>query len=173
MRRSARRVLLATMAVALVTGSTALTPATHARAAAVPDLACTAGATLAITSDLPNHWLWAMSGGGQCIDTSAVYTAHVVASGQSDGLGLCSSSGVVLNLDLAVTLTLTSTVTGSAQVVTENWEAQATTFPIATPFTVVQKFLTIGAGNIDTHIFLRCPPGGTPSTFLVWDQLEV
>jgi len=172
MRKSARRMLLAAMATALITGSTALTPATHARAAGLEDLACSAGATLAITSDLPHHWLWALAGGGQCVGLDAVYTANIAGSGTSTGLGLCDSSGVVVDLDIDMALTLTSTVTGQAKAEDDHWQSQVTTFPLSTAFTVVHNFITVGLGNLDTHIFIHCPPGGTPSTFLVWDQLE-
>ena len=171
MLRNGRRALLAAGLAAIVLGSFSASGVHRATAALTANLECTAGADLEIVTDRPGHYLWTLAGGGQCGDGNAVYTAHIDGAGTSVGLGLCDS-GIVTNLDINVLLTLTSTVTGVVSTHSEDFEAQLTTFPIATPFTVVQNFNTVGVGNIDTHIFLHCPPGGTPSTFLVWDQLE-
>jgi hypothetical protein len=171
MRRTARRLLLAAVAMTVVTGSTALTPSVHARADASQGLVCTAEGSLALTSDLPHHWVWAYGGTGQCVGPVTTYSVSVTAAGTSQGLGACDS-GLVLNLDLDVALTLTDLSTGVSSTDSETWASQATTFPVATPFNVLKNFNIIGLGDLDTHVFLHCPPGGTPEADVVWTQVD-
>jgi len=167
-RGLALRLSVATVVTAV---SLCVVGAPTASASLTPNLECTTGANLEVINDIGNHWLWSLNGGGQCADGNTTYQAQVAGTGTSTGLGLCDASGVVTNLSIQVSLTLTNVVTGEITTRLEKFSSPITTFPIATPFIVTGSGNTIGAGNLDTHIFLHCPPGGTPSAFLVWDQI--
>ena len=142
-----------------------------AASAGTKDLICTTGANLQLINDIGNHWLWTLNGAGECTAPDSTYQAQIVGTGTSVGLGLCDASLVVTNLSIDVTLTLTSFTTGVVSTRLEKFSSPITTFPIATPFIVTGPGNIVGAGNLDTHIFLHCPPGGTPSAFLAWVQI--
>jgi hypothetical protein len=80
---------------------------------------------------------WTIDMAGSCSgDLEGPYAAQGVATGTSDGVGLCGG-GVVQNFDLDATIGLFST-RGSQfhKILHDNWTAPITTFPIATPFLI-------------------------------------
>jgi len=118
-----------------------------------------------------DKWAWSISGIATCNDQqNGQYQLTFTGAGTSTGLGLCSSSGTVDNLSIAMDLTLYSIDTGTARSMHENWGASSTTFPETTPFLVTQNGAQIGQGTLITHIFDHCPPGGTSSTVFQWTQ---
>lgn len=159
-----------------------LVPAAPASADYAGQLVCNAAATVAILPAPPgpgaNQWL--IAGRGTCFgDFSGTYLADLSAVGTSDTLGLCDAPGTdptMLNFELAVTLTLTSTSNPAAnRVINETWSAPITTFPISVPFLISDGGLMsnndfVGGGNIFTRIFGRCFPDGSPAGNIYWTR---
>jgi hypothetical protein len=147
-------------------------------AGASGQIVCNAAGALEILGNPPGPGAnqWSLVGRGSCLgDNQGTYFADITAVGSSDTLGLCDtqSSPLVYNLELQVTVTLTSTSDQSVKVLTERWSAPVTTFPIATPFLVTDGGLSnedeyAGAGTILTHIYAQCPPAGTNAAEMVW-----
>lgn len=174
MRIRAMRLFSVVVAAGISAGTATMAggPTPASATAFPPILTCTAAGHLETVSDVGIHYVWTLTGGGTCADSSTTYTTDIVAAGTSSGLGVCDVTGVVQNLSLDVSVTMTSTTDGSVRALSEQFASPLTTYPIATPFLVAKNSKTIGAGNLDTHLFVHCPPGGTPSTFLVWTQTE-
>lgn len=160
-----------------------LLPATTAAAEdPLPNvIQCHGAAVVTITPNPPGPGAnqWSILAKPSCVgDNNGTYLADLTAVGTSDTLGSCDdeTNPVMLNFELAVTLTLTSTSNPlQNKVLTQRWSASVTTFPTATPFLITDGGLDntdnyVGAGNIFTHLYRICPPGGTPSGWLDWVQ---
>jgi hypothetical protein len=136
---------------------------------------CTAAATLNTTPDpvqpsFVYNWI-IPAGRGSCAAHDSTYFLDFSGTGTSLGLGECSGSPSVANLDIALDMTFTSSTTGLVSVVREHFTSLETTYPISTSFTVEDNaHNTLGAGVLFTHIFAHCPPGGTSSTSISWTQ---
>jgi hypothetical protein len=117
-------------------------------------------------------WTWNINGIASCSSQTqgGQYEAFFTGTGKSNGLGACSPAGVVNNLSILVDITFTRVDTGTSITDHENWGAGTTTFPETTPFTITQNGQAIGYGDMFTHIFDHCPPGGTRSTVFQWTQ---
>jgi hypothetical protein len=157
---------------ALVAVPVAATPVT---ASALEQVTCSAAGTVTTAPALGGHYDWVLSGAGSCFDTSAPQSrapqvVTIVGSGNSFGLGLCSSQGLVENLSIKVTATTVDPVLNQTRVVTENWGSPVSTYPLAVPVVVTQAGSPDGAGVIFTHIFAQCPPGGSSSASFDWSQ---
>ena len=125
---------------------------------------------------------WNIDGAGSCpaqTTPTAPFTARepttvrFTGAGTSDSLGICSSSLLVTNLKLNVTMTYTGAVTGTTLVEHQIWSAPVTTFPLATVFLITGDAgpPAIGAGLAITHIFLQCGNGGnSPSANFTWSE---
>lgn len=131
-------------------------------------LVCTAGGKVAVQPS-GSTAAWQISGSGSCTgDLDGVRLVSFTGTGASDGAGLCDPvTGVVTNLDLTVTLTLTNLSSGRSTTVTQHWGAPVTTFPVATPF-VITDGGQIGAGTMSTRIFARCGTDGSPVATYDW-----
>ncbi len=173
--RPARRVAAVALACALL-GLVA--PASPVSAAG--QIVCNAAAVVTIVPNPPGPGAnqWSIVGVGSCLgDNQGTYIANITAVGASDTLGSCDDDGtnpLMANFELAVTVTLTSTSNPVFnKVLTETWSAPLTTFPTATPFLISDGGLMsgndfVGAGNLFTHLYRLCPPGGTPAGQLAW-----
>ncbi len=162
-----RRLFTFLVVTAVLAPMLALTPA-PAGAAGVP-LTCNVAATTTIVrNQVTGRYIWTINGKGTCTDSQSTYFADVLASGNSDGLGACTDSDV-RNLDLNTTLTLVSSTTGQSQAILLNFGAPSTTYPVTTPFFVSRGGSVVGGGTLFTHIFLACPPLGTPSTAIYFE----
>jgi len=131
--------------------------------AAVPQSCNLAATTTIVRNQVTTKYVWTIAGKGTCTDSNSTYLADLSASGTSDTLGICTDSDVK-NLDLNAVLTTTSTTTGIAKATTLNIGAPTTTYPVTTPFVAKSAGAVVGGGTIFTHVFLACPPLGTPST---------
>jgi hypothetical protein len=142
-------------------------------------IVCNAAGILEILGNPPGPgaFQWSVTGRGSCLgDNNGTYFADITGIGTSDTLGACDSESdqLVHNLDLQVTVTLTSTSDPqNSKVLTERWSAPLTTFPIASPFADTDGGLQnedeyVGAGTILTHIYAQCPPAGTSAAEIVW-----
>ena len=163
MRKISIRMLLA---VAILGGLGVATVPAHA--APAKPLVCTIAAASNIQKNpLNNNYTWAIDGAGQCVNPATTSVAHLTAAGSSVGLGLCDG-GLVQNLNLNVVLTLTSTNTGLVTTSNMKFVSPISTYPVVTPFLVRSNGAITGAGALSNHIFLACPPLGTPSTEVVF-----
>ena len=163
MRKVSIRLLLA---VAILGGLGVATLPAHA-APARPMLCTIAAATNIQKNPVNGKYDWAIEGGGQCVNPQSASVAHLTAVGSSVGLGLCDGL-VVKNFLLNAVLELTSANTGVTTSQQMRFVSPLSTYPVATPFLVRQNGALTGAGALSTHIFLACPPLGTPSTELVF-----
>lgn len=170
-----RRTVAMTVALASVALLAPVSPAS-----AQGQIVCNAAAIVTIIPNPPGPGAnqWSIVGKGSCVgDNQGTYMADVAGIGTSDTLGSCDGDGtdpLMANLELAMTVTLTSTGNPLAnKVLTETWSAPLTTFPTASPFLISDGGVMsgndfVGAGTILTHIYRICPPGGTPAGQLVW-----
>ena len=160
----------------------ALLPAMPASAADLPRvIACNAAGIVTVVGGTigPGANQWTITGKGSCLgDNNGTYFADVNAVGTSDSLGTCSDSQdpTMVNFELSVTVTLTSTSDpGNNKILTETWSAPVTTFPTATPFLISDGGLMsdndfVGGGTILTRLYQNCPPGGNPSGQIAWTR---
>ena len=134
-------------------------------------ITCTAAAQVAQTPGPGNlDYGWSVSGQGSCQGNGkGTYAAQIVGVGTSKTLGYCSGSAFVQNLDIAMTVTLTNVSSGKVTTLSQNWGAPVTTFPVAVPFLIRDKGI-VGAGVIFNHLFVQCPPGGSPAAQITWTQ---
>ncbi|MGH2785980.1 MAG: hypothetical protein ACRDJ1_12015 [Actinomycetota bacterium] len=167
------------MAIAIAAASFAtLVPATPALAKG--QIVCNAAAVVTIAPNPPGPGAnqWSIIGKGSCYgDNQGTYMTDIVGIGASDTLGSCDGDGsnpLMANLELSMTITLTSTASPAAnKVLTETWSAPLTTFPTVSPFLisdggVMSENDFVGAGAIFTHLYRICPPGGTPAGQITW-----
>jgi hypothetical protein len=153
-------------------------PAAPARAAG--QIVCNAAGVVTIIPNPPGPgaYQWSIVAKGSCMgDNQGTYMADITALGTSDTLGSCDGDGsnpIMQDLDLNVTVTLTSTSNPLFnKVLTERWSAPLSTFPTATPFLISDGGMIsgndfVGAGNLFTHLYRICPPGGVPSGQITW-----
>jgi len=168
-----KRIAVAGLAV-LVAGS--FIGAGAVRAGAAQELlGCTASGQVDVAPNATaTGFDWSINGTGSCVDLSFplqnAKSVSFTGSGTSDTLGLCTTSPLVNNLDITVTLSLFDNVLHTTRTLSEHWSLALTTFPVATPFLVSQG--ANGAGTMLSHILLNCPPKGTDSGNFVWTQTE-
>ena len=172
--RLCRRVGTLGLTTAFAT-SLALVPAPSSLAAGLNIHACDGSGSLNVGSTAP--YTWQIQGTGTCYAPGVLPARPPLAvtftgSGTSSSLGLCSSTLLVTNLVLNVTVTFTNTATGEQTVVQEVWYAPITTFPLATPFIVsTTPSGFAGLGVTFTRIFLSCGNSGNePSATFLWAQ---
>jgi hypothetical protein len=144
----------------------------------LPDrIVCSAAAVVTVIPAPPGPAAdqWQITGRGSCVgDGNGTYFADVSGLGSSDTLGECDGTAFVQNLELAVTVTLTSTSNPvNNKVLTETWGLPLTTFPRAVPFLVSDGGMLssndfVGGGTIFTRIAGQCPPLGNPAGQIVW-----
>jgi hypothetical protein len=170
MGRTKRRIRSGVVGLAL---AAVLLPLNGMPAGAVSPLpvTCTVAGTLDAVSG-PGVTEWTLVGAGSCqgdLDGTYILT-DLVVHGTSDSIGLCGDGVVVSNLRLNPTGTLVNLAnsTKSKSLAGQTWGAPITTFPIATPFVISSASGSpIGAGNIETRIFGKCPlTGGSPVMML-------
>ncbi|HJR19041.1 MAG TPA: hypothetical protein VJ922_04920 [Actinomycetota bacterium] len=166
------------MAIAIAAASFGtLAPVTPA--VAQGQIVCNAAAIVTIIPNPPGPGAnqWSIVAKGSCAgDFQGTYMADVTGVGTSSTLGLCDgvdANPTMQDFELSMTVALTSTSTGLTKLLTETWSAPLTTFPITTPFLIsdggsMSDNDFVGAGNLLTHIFGNCPPGGTPSGQIAW-----
>lgn len=157
------RALKAVLAAAVLTAGFTAAGSASVNAAPLP-VTCTGAGTVTVSSGNPLS-SWSLNGAGSCQgDMEGTYIMSLAGGGTSDGLGLCGDSGTVTNLNLTVTAVLTNAATGVPKTKLMKWTAPATTFPIATPFTVEQgsPVSPTGSGLFFTRIFAKCPTLGSP-----------
>jgi len=147
--------------------------------AATTQLLCTGGGQVLIHGHSDGTYDWVLSGIGACTVTGRPAQArqvNLVGSAVTNGLGLCSSNSPNLSafsmnmtatfLSLSATRELVSTV--QEQV----WSLPATSFPVVTGFGITDTAgMTLGAGELETHIFAKCPPDGQPQFQVNWTQV--
>jgi len=156
------------LAVAIVGGLGVATVPAQAEPALTT---CTmAGATTLVKNAVTGRYAWTINGVGSCINPASTHFAEISVAGSSQGLGECDG-GPLQDLDLAAVLTLTSTSTGLVRAVPMRWYSPVTSYPLVTPFLIAQMSGLTGAGTLFTHIFLACPPLGTPASQLVFEIL--
>ncbi len=163
------------MSLALVAGLAA--PA--AGEVTFPLLVCEANGAVAVVPGPPGPAAntWSITAKGLCQgDNTGTHFADISGTGTSATLGLCDETGVVMHLEIAVTITLTSFSTGLTRVLTEMWSAPLTTFPVATPYLITDGGLVsdadfVGGGTILTRIGGMCPPLGNPAAKIAWSRI--
>ena len=164
-----RRLGIFLVVAAVLAPITALSPLP---AGAAGLLSCNAAAnTTVVLDETTGLHEWTIVGKGTCTDNKSTYFMDLSASGTSDGLGVCTQSDVG-NLDLDTVLTLVSTTTGQSQTMPLNLGAASSTYPVTTPFAVTRAGAPVGGGTLFTHIFLACPPLGTPSTTMYFEIIR-
>lgn len=135
-------------------------------------IVCTAAGattTVALQNDV---YSWKLVGSGSCQGSlSGTLGVALSGSGSSFGLGDCSGDPAVTALRLNLIITLTNYSTGVVTTFPELWDADVTSYPAATAFNVEDPVNgPVGAGVLVTHIFAKCPPGGSSSTSFQWSQ---
>ncbi|MEY2469693.1 MAG: hypothetical protein QOF21_2391 [Actinomycetota bacterium] len=151
------------LAAALLAGLGVVSIPAHAATGGTP-ITCTLAGSTTIVKNATNY-SWSTHGIGSCINPGATQFAELDVAGTSDSLGLCDGpSGVLSNLDLTAVLKMTNTVTNNTRVITFKFTNPLTVYPAATPFQITHDGSSAGAGTLFNHIFLACPPAGTPST---------
>jgi hypothetical protein len=159
--------------VAVVTGVLAVAPAAQAS----QQLVCNGGGGVTIDRQLDGTYKWVMTGFATCNNPQGdpVRTAALTGLGESANLGICSDDLLVdaFSMNVAVTFTSFSPLSGvQSSVQHQVWSLPATTFPVVTPFVVSsQEGGLLGAGELSTHIALKCPPAGQPSMQVAWVQI--
>lgn len=170
MGRTGRRCIAGLVGLSL---TVLLLPLNSSPAGAIAPLpiTCTVAGTLDIAAG-PGVTLWTLTGAGSCqgdMDGTYILT-DLIARGTSDSIGLCGDKGVVSNLRLAPTGTLVNLANPqrSKSLAGQTWGAAVTTFPVATPISITSSTGgLLGAGNIETRIFGKCPlDGGSPVMML-------
>ena len=146
--------------------------------AAGSQLVCSGGGQVLIHGHSDGTYDWVLSGLGACTEAGHPAQArqvNLVGTAVTNGLGLCSSGNPQLSafsmnvtatfLSLSATRELVSTVQDQV------WSLPATTFPVVTGFGIMDdNGLAIGGGELETHIFARCPPDGQPQFQVNWTQ---
>lgn len=137
-------------------------------------ITCDASGLVEFTANPPGPSAspWSILGKGSCQgDGHGTYSVEFTGTGTSDTLGRCGGGGTefVQNLELKVTVTLTSFATLVPLILTERWAAPLTTFPVASPFQIFDGGV-VGAGTFFTRIFSQCPPDGLPVAKFVWSR---
>lgn len=149
------------LVVGAILGSIVAVPSTPSGAASLPVVCDGAGVVNVVPSAAATAWT--ISGAGTCKgDFGGTYLMHLDGIGTSDNIGLCGDSGVVTNLNIAVTVTLTNVLTLQTKTQLQRWGSPVTTFPVASPFAVYHGGGLTGGGTIFTRIFAKCPTAGTP-----------
>lgn len=164
--RKGLAVLLAVLAVfALVPGTVG---ADHR-----PLITCDASGLVEFTANPPGPSAspWSILGVGSCQgDGHGTYKVEFTGTGTSDTLGRCGGTDLVQNLELKVTVTLTSFQDMIPQVKTERWAAPLTTFPVVSPFQIHDGGDLVGGGVFFTRIAGNCPPEGQPVAKFFWSR---
>ncbi|MEY2469692.1 MAG: hypothetical protein QOF21_2390 [Actinomycetota bacterium] len=156
------------LAVAIMAGLGMATVPANAEPALT---ACTmAGANTLVKNAITGRYAWTVHAVGSCINPASTHFAELTLAGSSQGLGECDG-GPLQDLDLVGALTLTSTTTGLIRTVPLRFYSPVTSYPVVTPFLISQMSGLTGAGTLFTHIFLACPPLGTPASQLVFEIL--
>jgi hypothetical protein len=119
-------------------------------------ITCTAAGTVTFQK-LVNAVSWTLVGKGSCQgDLQGTYFLDFTGKGNSDTAAICDNSFVVQNLDLTISGTLTNLGTGAVKLISQEWFAPLTTYPLATPFLIGTAQGGSGAGVWFNHIFLQC-----------------
>jgi len=138
-------------------------------------LACSGGGGLTIDKQLDGTYRWESVGAASCNNPgSGVQFANFSGIGQTSSLGFCSGAAAVdaFSMNVDVTFTTVNSEGTTTRVEHQLWSFPATTFPIATAFTISDAGggSTLGTGTIVTHIAGKCPPLGQPSMQVAWVQ---
>lgn len=173
-----RRIVTRGAGAVLVACGLVIGGAVSAQAAPLPssggDYLCTAGGQIDVHSTTDGLYDWTMSGAGSCSNTHLPQIRQVtlVGTAATEGLGVCSNEGVIPAFSMSVTATFVQLVpTPATEIQHEVWQLPATTYPIVSPFQVVDESGNpLGAGEFSTHVFVRCPPGGQPTMQVTWSQ---
>ena len=166
----ARGSVSAMLAVGMVM---AVAPAGHA---AITELACTGGGQIDIAKAADGSYSWLLSGVGTCTPPNhPAQPRQVTLAGKAStpGLGICSSQALIapFNLDIAATFVETTATRSVSTVQAQHWAIPASTFPVVSEFLITDASGgALGAGELETHIFLHCPPDGTPVMQVNWVQ---
>ena len=135
---------------------------------------CTAGGQIDVHSTTDGPYAWTMSAAGSCSNARIAQIRQVtlVGSASTQGLGVCSNDGVIPAFSMSVTATFVQLVpTPATAIQHEVWQLPATTYPVVSPFQVLDDSgAPLGAGEFATHVFVRCPPGGQPTVQVTWSQ---
>jgi len=151
------------LAAAIIAGLGVVSIPARAATGGTP-ITCTLAGTTSIVKNATNY-SWTTHGIGSCINPGATQFAELDLAGTSDSLGLCDGpDGVLSNLDLNAVLKITNTITNNTRAITFKFTNPLTVYPAATPFEITHDGKVAGAGALFNHIFLACPPAGTPST---------
>lgn len=170
MGRSGWRLLAAALGLSLVA---IVAPGVSTPAGAVSPLpiVCTAAGTLEVVSG-PQVSQWKLVGAGSCqgdLDGS-YFIPNLLVQGTSDSIGLCGDGEVVVtNLDLKAAGTLVNLANPlkSKTLDGQTWGSPLTTYPITTPFLITSDSGQLGAGTMNSRIFVNCPgAGGSPAMTL-------
>ena len=168
--------LVARGSVAAVMTAGLVVSAGPAAQAADPDLVCSGGGSVTITKATDGTYDWLLSGVGSCTQARVAQVRQVSLLGRATttGLGFCSGSGVIPDFNMAVAATFVRVDPLLGPVSTlqaQFWRIPATTFPVVSPFQVTDASgLALGAGELETHIFAKCPPDGQPTMQVNWVQ---
>lgn len=166
MRGSRRKLVAGLVGVSLTVASMMFLGQPAGAVSPVP-ITCTAAGTLEVVTGL-EHTNWELAGVGSCQgDLEGAYVlGNLLVQGTSDSMGLCNQDGVVTNLSMSAKGTLVNLANPmlSKTLAGQTWGSPLTTYPVSTPFTISDSGGNpIGAGNIESRIFGKCPlVGGTP-----------
>ncbi|MFL6241111.1 MAG: hypothetical protein ACJ735_16640 [Actinomycetes bacterium] len=166
------RSLLAAVSVCAIATAVSMVGLGGSAEALASPVSCTSASAWTITPGGGGATYTITNGAGYCFqgvpyqgDWSVTYSGSGAATVFTCFPG---GGGVVSGLSLNVTLNFHNNKTGVDTVVNETW-TQAN--PVAT-FNLVPLKVTPGntSGLLETHIFNRCPPSGTPSSYVQWND---
>lgn len=160
-RRGARTAIVALVMLPLL-----LPGAAPARAAVGATLECTATGTVEVEGDptFPRfpQTRWFFSGVGSCTgDGEGPWAVELSGHGWSSSwaLGLCSLRPTLNDWGMSMTLDLDSHQPGVPSLTRDQrWRApeRFTTFPVTTPFKIIESEDPVGAGTFFTKLFVDC-----------------
>jgi hypothetical protein len=127
---------------------------------------CTGAGQLKATKGFPTA-TWQLTGQGGC----GGYEVNFSGTGTSNGLGFCTNTLLVTNLNIKVNGTIKSP-TGTLNF-TETWGSPISLFPLATPFLITNSNLVgLGAGVAFHRVSLTCGnTGNQPAANFAWVRL--
>ena len=167
-----RRAAAAAAAMGLVGVGVLVAPAPAGAAPVTKFVTCTSAAKMDIVPNGSGGADYTITdGAGWCVQGipfEGAWTVTYSGSGSATSLS-CTPilGGTVSGLTLNMTLRFVNVRTGNASVVNETWTSL---LPIST-FNVVPVNVSGGTqGLLETHIFNQCPPAGTPSAYIEWND---
>jgi hypothetical protein len=139
--------------------------------AAQPHLSCTSASAWDIVPTGGGATYSIAHGSGFCLqgapykgDWSVTYSG----SGSAATFSCTPAGGSVSGLVLTINMNFHNNLTGVDTAVTETWTQLLPVAPYNSTTMKVQPGNS--TGQVLTHIFNQCPPAGTPSTYLIWND---